>query len=330
MINTLYRTVGNFLSPGGAGASLSILIYHRVLPEVDELFPTVATATSFDTQLDTLKKVFNVLPLGEAVARLKSSSLPPRAACITFDDGYEDNVRIALPILQHHGLQATFFIATAYLNGGHMFNDRVIHAVRHSKDKHIDLSQLGLGEYDIGTLEEKRTVIDAILKRVKYLSLGHRENVAEELVSLITDKPLPNDLMMTTEQLKALSEAGMEIGGHTARHPILAKLDEASAIREIREGKDYLEGIVGKPITLFAYPNGKPEADYLAKQVDIPRRLGFEAAVSTRWGVATRHSDLFQLPRFTPYSENPNRFAPMLLQNLRRKDTLANKLSPGS
>lgn len=318
MIDTLYRAVGAVLSPRGAKARLSILIYHRVLAEPDSLFPTESTAESFDAQLAVLKQVFNILPLDEAVARLKTASLPTRAACITFDDGYADNATIALPILQRHGLHATFFIATAYLNGGRMFNDTVIHAIRHSQHERIDLSKLGLGEHAVDTAEAKRHAIDAILRQLKYFPLGQREDAAEELARLATDLPAPADLMMDTAQLKALADAGMGIGGHTARHPILAKLDPAAAAREIGAGKECLEAWLGKKITLFAYPNGKPGQDYLPEQADIVRQLGFDAAVSTQWGAARAGGDVFQLPRFTPYTADIRKFTPMLLRNLAR------------
>lgn len=318
MINTLYRAMGSLLSPGGHRARLSILIYHRVLPSTDELWPAEVTAESFDAQLAALKQVFNILPLGEAVARLKAASLPPRAACITFDDGYADNASIALPILLRHRVQATFFIATAYLGGGRMFNDTVIHGIRHSKRERIDLSKLGLGEHALDTVEAKRQAIDAILRKLRYLPLGQREDVAEELARLATDLPAPDDLMMDASQVQALAYAGMEIGGHTARHPILATLDPAAAAREIGEGKECLDALLASKVTLFAYPNGKPGLDYLPEQVDIPRKLGFEAAVSTQWGAARHGGDVFQLPRFTPYTPNIQRFTPMLLQNLTR------------
>jgi peptidoglycan/xylan/chitin deacetylase (PgdA/CDA1 family) len=319
MINYMYRTFGNLLSPRGQNARLSILIYHRVLAETDSLFPAEVTVDSFDAQLAALKNVFTILPLSEAVARLKSGSLPARAACITFDDGYLDNASLALPVLQRHGLHATFFIATAYLNGGRMFNDTVIHAIRNCQGERIDLSKLGLGEHDISTLEAKRQAIDAILKQVKYLPVGQREDAAEAVAQLATDIPPPTDLMMEDRHVQMLAQANMEIGGHTSRHPILAKLDTDNARREIVEGKDYLEGLLKTKLRLFAYPNGKPVKDYLPEQADIVRSLGFEAAVSTHWATAGHGSDIYQLPRFTPYSEKTSRFIPMLLQNLTRK-----------
>ena len=316
--SSIYKLIGNALSPAGRRARLSILIYHRVLADTDPLFPNEPTAASFDRQMALLKSVFTVLPLHEAAARLQAGTLPARAACITFDDGYADNLTLATPILKKHGLHATFFIATAYLNGGRMFNDTVIEAIRRSPLRTLNLDELGLGKFDISGNEAKARAIGQILPQVKYLPLGAREQAAARIAELTQCGPLPDDLMMTTGQLQALHAAGMEIGGHTARHPILAKLDADAARTEIAAGKTFLEQTLNTPIRLFAYPNGKPGTDYRPEQAAIVRELGFDAAVSTQWGSATQSSDPFQLPRFTPWSSKPARFVPMLLGNLRR------------
>jgi len=123
---------------------------------------------------------------------------------------------------------------------------------------------------------------------------------------------------MTTEQLKSLHASGMEIGGHTSHHPILAGLDSANARQEIAEGKEYLQDVLGAQIKLFAYPNGKPGVDYLAEQAEIVSALGFDAAVSTQAGVAHHASDLFQLPRVTPWYSSAARYVPAFLYNLYR------------
>ncbi len=316
----LYRLAGSWFSPAGPNARLSILIYHRVLAATDPIFPGEATTESFDRQMAQVKRVFNVLPLPEAVARLKSGTLPARAACITFDDGYADNLTLATPILQKHGLKATFFIATAYLNGGRMFNDTVIEAIRRADADHIDLRALDLGEHDVATPQAKAKAIGHILPIVKYLPLGKREDTVAELAQRVTRQPLPNDLMMTTAQLKALYAAGMEIGGHTERHPILARLDDAATRAEIAAGRDWLESTLGNKVRVFAYPNGRPVADYRPEQARIVESLGIEGAVSTQYGVSTRATDPWQLRRFTPGWGGPSRFVPMLINNLRQSD----------
>ncbi|MGA8148486.1 MAG: polysaccharide deacetylase family protein [Gallionellaceae bacterium] len=317
-LNQLYKMIGNHLSPAGQNARLSILIYHRVLAEQDAIFPHEPTVKTFDAQISRLKKVFNVLPLAEAITRLKSGTLPARAVCITFDDGYADNVTLALPIVQRWGLHATFFIATAYLDGGRMFNDTVIEAIRRSPLHTLILDELGLGRFDIADNAAKGRAIDRILPQMKYLPLDVRERSVARIADLAQSGSLPNDLMMTTEQLKTLHAAGMDIGGHTARHPILARLDRDAVLNEITEGREFLEQTLNTRIRLFAYPNGKLGTDYLPEQADIVRELGFDGAVSTQWGSSSQSSDVFQLSRFTPWSPKPSRFVPVLFANLRR------------
>jgi peptidoglycan/xylan/chitin deacetylase (PgdA/CDA1 family) len=118
---------------------------------------------------------------------------------------------------------------------------------------------------------------------------------------------------MRPAQIKRLHNEGMEIGGHTVTHPILALLDEEEARAEILGGKRQLEDITGAPVSLFAYPNGKPDQDYSLRDVELVKKAGFAAAVSTMSGVANRSSDLFQLPRFGPWDKNPHRLGLRLL-----------------
>lgn len=316
LTHPLLRFLASRLSPAGRHSRLSILIFHRVLPEPDPLFPGEATVESFDAHMGLLKSLFNVLPLSDAVERLQAGTLPARAAAITFDDGYADNLTHALPILQKHGLHATFFIATSYLNGGRMFNDTVIESIRRSPHAQLDLSDLGLGTHDLGSDAAKARAIGKILPQVKYQPIDTRDITVTAISARAGVDCLPDDLMMTTAQLKELHAAGMEIGGHTHRHPILARLDGAEAHAEIAAGKAWLEETLGDRIRLFAYPNGKPGADYLPEQARIVRDLGFDAAVSTQRGVSTASTDRYQLRRFTPWDTQPTAYAMRLLRNL--------------
>ena len=311
----MLKSLLHLVSPAGRRGRLSTLIFHRVLPEPDPIFPAEMYARRFDEMCGWLKSWFNVLPLDAAATHLQQGTLPARAACITFDDGYADNHDVAMPILQRHGLTATFFVATGFLDGGRMWNDTIIEAVRECKSHVLDLGELGA--FVLGKPVEKAAAIDAIIRKVKYLPVPERLKITEHIALTAGVRP-PDNLMMESAQVKSLRYGGMQVGAHTVSHPILATLSDESARAEIKGGKLALERLLGEPVKLFAYPNGKPGADYTAAAVAIAREAGFSAAVSTSWGAAHCSGDIFQIPRFTPWDQSRVRFGSRLLGNLYR------------
>lgn len=313
----LARFLLPLLSAGGLRNRLSILIYHRVLAQQDLLFPEESHAEIFDQQMELLATVFRVMPLNEAIEGLRSGKLPSRVACITFDDGYADNAEIALPILKRHGLPATFFVATGFLDGGRMFNDTVIELIRRAPGDTIDLGSIGLGQFPVETSAQRRQTIFQLLDKLKYLPLEERQSMVEAILALVP-VDLPRNLMMTASQVRELHSAGMEIGGHTVSHPILTQMENSAACADIATGKEMLEDIICAPVRFFAYPNGKPGTDYLPDHVRMVRKLGFDAAVSTAPGAASKSSDVYQLPRFTPWDRGAVRFTLRMAQNMFR------------
>ncbi|TDP88062.1 polysaccharide deacetylase [Aquabacterium commune] len=282
---------------GGAQAALPVLMYHRVLPERDPLQAETHTARTMDTQFRTLARCFKALPLDEAASLLAEGRLPPRAISITFDDGYRDNHDIALPLLQRHGLTATFYVSSGFLNGGTMFHDVMVETVRHAPTGQLDLGLKDASPVILGDVASRVAALDALVRQVKYLDPVQRERLSERLLATLGHKA-PHQLMMDDEQVRALTRAGMSVGGHTTQHLILARLDEAAAWEEIRSNADVLSNLTGQRITSFAYPNGKPGTDYGPQHVEMVRRAGFLNAVSTRSGVGTRSAPRFELPRF--------------------------------
>jgi peptidoglycan/xylan/chitin deacetylase (PgdA/CDA1 family) len=316
------KVAAHLLSPAGGRARLSVLIFHRVVPEPDPLFPGEVDARRFDQILKCVGAIFNVLPLDVTVDCLARGDLPARALAITFDDGYADNHDVALPILQKHGMNATFFVASDFVDGGRMWNDTVIESVRRFGGSDLDLSAIGLGRFSMQTVADRCAAIDSLLGQLKYRPAAERTALVES-VAAVAQVSLPNDLMMSSAQIRALRAAGMIIGGHTASHPILARLSDEDAFDEIAAGKRRLESILDERIAFFAYPNGKPGRDYLASHATMVARAGFSAAVTTAAGVARSGCDPFQIPRFTPWDRSKWRFGLRMLRNMRTGVALA-------
>ena len=295
-----------------------ILLYHRVLKKPDPMRPGDIEIATFETHLRALSRYFKVLPLSEVVERLQTRSLPRRVVSITFDDGYADNCEVALPILRSLNLTATFFIATGFLDQGRMWNDTIIEAVRRAQEPVLDLSEIGLEKYPVTTVQQRCQVAAALIGALKYLPLQERHKTVDAIKDIVA-VDLPDDLMMSTDQVRMLSANGMEIGAHTVTHPILARIDDSTARCEIREGKASLEEITRAPVRLFAYPNGLPGQDYGPRHVEMVKQLGFSAAVSATAETAHPSIDIYQLPRFIPWDKTLIRFVFRLLFNRLRQ-----------
>jgi peptidoglycan/xylan/chitin deacetylase (PgdA/CDA1 family) len=303
-------------SPGGARGRLNILIFHHVLPARDSLFPDVSCAVEFERHMLWVRSWFNVLPLRSAIDQLYAGTIPRRALAITFDDGYSDNEAIAAPILKRLGLTATFFVATGFIGKGCMFNDRVIEAVRMCRAERLNLTSFGLEDYRLGTGEDRRFAIASILKEIGHREPSARAAIADAIATKAGDLGTPA-MMMNPDQIRNLRALGMDIGGHTVSHPILTRLSTGAAFEEMKQGKTELEAILKAPVDVFAYPNGVPVQDYVAEHARMAKECGFVAAVTTAWGAATRRTDRYQLPRFTPWGRTKFRWGARLLANFR-------------
>jgi len=306
----LFKYVANLLQ--SFEPRLNILMYHRILPEPDPLYSWTVDAKQFRNHMKWISGVFNVIPLSEAVDQLKNGTLKRRSLAITFDDGYKSNISEVLPTLREFGFHATFFCTSAWLEGGQMWNDKVIESIRRWPDNTINIEELNLVELPVSNYEEKKAAIESILSKLKYQKPEKREKISDALASQVSELP---QLMMKPEHLKLLHTQGMEIGGHTHSHPILAYLDKESLKKELTTNKQLLENIIGKPIKLFAFPNGKPETDFSQDQIQQIIDSGYIAAVTTETHIASQRSKLFGLPRFTPWDTSSFSFLFRLLLN---------------
>lgn len=294
---------------------LAVLIFHRVFTAADPFHTGDVDLDEFTAVMSIVRERFAPLSLSEGVHRLRSGSLPPKAVCVTFDDGYADNLLVAAPALKRLGVPATVFVASGYLDGKPMWNDRIMEGVRNMPQDTVDLRDLGLEIYTLHDTPQRVHLANQLIKQLKYTPSQRREEVADALAERFA--PNLKSPMMTREQVRKLRGEGVEIGGHTVTHPILAGTEDSIAYREIAENKEDLEGLLGEQLRFFAYPNGKPTKDFAPVHARMVREIGYSAAFTTHPGVSTATTDPFNLPRFTPWDRTPTRFAVRLLLNMR-------------
>lgn len=320
-MSLLLRAMTSLAAPAGERGRLSVFYFHRTLAEPDPLLPSEPDARIFDHILGWIGSQFRVLDPLEACERLYDGALPSRPAIITFDDGYRDNFTVALPILQRHRMQAAFFVATGFLDGGTMFNDRVIEAVRRAEEGSLALAGAEGDDIHLPVRSdsERRVAIDTILTAVKHLPQPLREERVAQLernagITGCTTSSEPK--MMDSDQVLGLHRSGMRVGGHTRTHPILVKMDDAAARAEIDGGLEDLAGIIGERPSLFAYPNGRRALDFDARHAAMLQESGVRFSFTTHSGTATREASKWELPRFTPWDRTRYRFGARAFMNI--------------
>ena len=295
----LAGALGAALSPAGPRARLAVFTYHQVLRRRDALRPDEPDVREFTADIDLIARVFTVLPLREAAQRLTSDTLPARAACITFDDGYENNHSVAAPVLEAAGVPASFFIACGAIDDGVMWNDLLIEAVARCRGVP---RFAGLSDIDTAPLAplSGAALVRALLGATKYQPLQERLAGARRFFEENAGEAAPR-LMMSREQVADLARRGFDVGGHTVHHPILKTLSDADARREIEDCSRWIEAVTGRKPTTFAYPNGRPGRDFAPAHAAMVAAAGYEMAVSTQWRLARRGCDRYSVPRLGPW-----------------------------
>jgi peptidoglycan/xylan/chitin deacetylase (PgdA/CDA1 family) len=291
-------------------------MYHRVAEEAVDPWALCVAPRHFEAHLDVLRARGPVAALDEVVA---DDPPPDRAAVVTFDDGYEDTLAVAAPLLAKHGVPATVFVTTGGFDGdgGCWWDVLAELLLRPGRLPERLTLRVGAeegcwtleGHASYGADEAARhrawraeapppTARHALYLDLwqRMIGLSHREQrrVLDDLRTWAGTEGVPPGRLLTraeTVRLGAYERIG--IGAHTVHHPALPALDEAGQAREITDSKRHLEAATGCPVAHFAYPYGRYGPDVAARV----RAAGFVSAVTTDPGRVRPGADPFALPR---------------------------------
>lgn len=297
---------------------LPILIYHQVLEKPDTFRTCTPTAEQFRAQMNVVSKYFNPISVDEGLKLLKQKKLPANSICVTFDDGYLNNLTVAAPILQELEIPATVYVASAFTNGRNMWNDRLIDLLLDEDKTEYDLSTIEAGKHVIISTMQRHRLIEMVLNKVKYLPVSLRNATVDELYSQHHYQERQPS-MMNCKQLRQIQGYGITVAAHTHDHPIMAVLPIEEQRTQLQSNIQCLSewGIESHEMG-FAYPNGKLDQDYTQETAALVKELGLSYAVTTHTGICTPKSDLFQLPRASSWEKRPLRFHLRLLLDMIR------------
>lgn len=311
-----------------------ILVYHRVAEATVDPWALGVSPAHFAQQLQALTTIGNPISLRDLVNAKSDRDLPTRPICITFDDGYADNLYAAKPALEAYRVPGTVFVTPGYLGvPENLWWDELAKLILDPATRQEEVSLTLHGRHYVYTFPPetgdsggpdpnnmwrawetapgpRQTAYLAIHTMLTRLPDSDREKALQQLRR--GAKPYADRRQhrcLTEDELRELASGGLvEIGAHTLTHPVLSALPADQQQHEIGGSKRRLEALTGKTITSFAYPYGKKN-HYTSQTVKIVRASGFACACSNFGGLVTRTSNRFVLPRFQPMDWDGDRFA---------------------
>ena len=305
---------------------VTVLSYHRAAEigaetEYDGGVIDV-TPAALEEHLVFLKRSCNVVDNDQMIAFLRGGKLPRNPVQLTFDDGYLDNHDVVLPMLQRHGLTATFFITTSYVDQRRLFWwDRINLLVKTSRKEVLEIAYPHTMRLPLGPEPTIRAAaIKALCRVVKDHYALDLERFLEQVATAADvnltqeeERRRVDDLLMTWDHVRALRRAGMDVQSHTTTHRILQTLTREALAEELTSSKKTLESVLEEPVRCVSYPTGKPIRSTPHIR-DAVRAAGYELGFSNCTGV--NHSwkvDPFDVRRMsTDSAESVGDFGAMI------------------
>lgn len=281
---------------------LAILMFHGV--EAKQLSPDcwhVLDVDTFRRELTYVSRHFHVLPLEDALHRLRTGTLPANAAALTFDDGTKNLATQAASVLRELKLPASVFLATGSMSTGEaLWPDRLWLAFARTEVPEVDLATIGLGTCMLRTPADRGATYAAAVERLK--DLPDRKRIAQFewlIATLGPDSGADNGPfeMLSWDQAQTLASDGLvTLHPHSVTHPILSRCSDEKVQSEVAGSYAALEHVTGRAPSIFAYPNGR-RRDFDSRTKAALTRHGIHWALSTNQGFAHRHSEPLALPR---------------------------------
>lgn len=276
------------------------LYYHRINIAEPDTNLLCVSPIRFRQQMLYLKRHYQIVRFEDDWKALEGDGV-----CITFDDGYRDNLEYALPVLEELEVPATIFVSTGTLEqSGELWWDELerwmLTGDRVPAYFRLEDEEFGCC-WNTDTWEHRRNCYHALFFLMKNLITPDRREAWLAQLALWRGngrEPRRSNLTVNIEDCRKLSSSKMiSIGVHTVSHSSLATLDGELQEREIRMSVEKLSEITGKRIGLFSYPFGNPEIDFTEETIEICRKCGIQKAASTEYSLWAPSTNPYRIPR---------------------------------
>lgn len=246
----------------------------------------------------------NALSMDEVLHSCETRApFPPRSFAITFDDGFENNLTVAAPILDDFNVPSTIYITTEFVEkNGMSWIDRIENAVEHANEQTIN-PRWANESFRLINKESRIRFLKAVRKYVKSSPDCDANIFADELCSElggVQAQPEANselDRKMSWGQVRNAAQSELiTIGGHSHTHPILSFLSPDQLAYELDNCLDLLKDKAGIGPTHFSYPEGLNHC-YSEDVIEELKKRGVRCSPTAIDGTNVIGHDPFRLRR---------------------------------
>jgi peptidoglycan/xylan/chitin deacetylase (PgdA/CDA1 family) len=283
-ITTLRKVIANNIIDRGlflkkTGKKLVVLMYHGIDQVQNTTFnERFYSLNNFEQQIAAFKKHFNILTYNDFLAGKFTSG--KTNILLTFDDGYANNYKYALPVLEKYDVHAIFFIT-----GVNTMPKKILWADAFDIVSHYakDGQKVSLNDRTFALKEhiffdaENNTTLEQYVRASNKSGDSEKQDLVDQLLEIYdfrSNRTLDDYWqLMTDEQiLKASLSKNITIGSHGFYHNNLGSLSNKDAIDEALLSKRYLEGIAQKEVSCIGFPDGS----YTEELNDSLSQAGFK------------------------------------------------------
>ncbi len=278
-----------------------ILMYHSVAPDAKAEFiepRNRISPTLFDVQMAFLSKHRRVVPLSQIVEQMNSGLSPPAGTvCITFDDGYLDNLTTAAPILEKYKLPATLYLATGYVERSEaQWADTLYWLFQRRTSNRLQLPSLGIDVPDLASDVVRVEVLGILHRQLLEARYQERKQLLDELRHRLAPLGFAPRLTLNWDEVRELHRKYpfFEIGGHTRDHLDLRRHHDEVARAEVNGCAEDVRRELGFQPRHFSFPYGRWCDD--TRQFVIASSWQSAVGISAKIRV-DETSDRFTIPR---------------------------------